>query len=111
MSRPIFRTGIVLLLYCTIQVFMALGLLAWEFYAVGFPKDAALITAVIKLAWALQPWPFLLSGIVITAIVMFLFGHFFAGPQEELERIRRRDWDAEERRQLEKTSQLPKDVN
>lgn len=102
MTRAIKRTAGVLLAFFAIQVVLILALLGWEAYAVSSPGEAALITTVIKIAWANQPWVILLVLLLSTAGLFFLFGHFFAGPKDELDSIRHRDWDAEEEKETDR---------
>lgn len=92
MTRPQKKTAIVLLVWVALQVVLGVGLLAWEGYAVSSPDQADLITTVVKIAWANQPWPFLLGAVVVTFVVAFLCGHFFSGPRSELDEIRSGKW-------------------
>lgn len=88
MRRGVRNTAIVLIAFCVMQLLLLLGLLAWELYAVADRSNAELITTTMKLLWANQPWVVLIIVMGVTGGVMFLFGHFFAGPTSELDRLR-----------------------
>jgi hypothetical protein len=81
MTQPQKRTLTFLVAWATTSV---LSLFGWELYAVASPDSAALITTVVKIVWATEPWIFLGLG----AAVSFLGGHFFAGPRSELDSLR-----------------------
>lgn len=82
------KTLIVLAIWLGLEGVLSVGLIVWEFYSISL-GDHATITETIKVLYAFQQWPFLLVGLLITGILGWLGGHFFAAPAEEYERIRR----------------------
>lgn len=81
MTQPQRRTLAFLVTWFTTGV---LSLFGWELYAVASPDSAALITTVVKIIWANEPWIIL----AIAAASAYLSGHFFAGPRAELDAYR-----------------------
>lgn len=68
---------------------MVIGLLIWEGIAVIKPNYAALITNVVQLAWANQPWAIGLTVVIVAIIEAFLGGHFFAAPKSTYDELRK----------------------
>jgi hypothetical protein len=82
--RTVKRLGVAL------GIFVAL--VVWLLYTEGaaiVQGGHSTITEVVQLAFAHQPWVFVLLGVVLVAIVAFLAGHFFAAPASHYERLRR----------------------
>lgn len=77
---------------CALAILLVfLAGLGWEFYTLTL-NDHATITETIQVMWANQPWPFLIVGLLVAAVVFFLLGHFFSAPSKHYENIRRRGY-------------------
>lgn len=63
-------------------------LLVTEGHAVAVGGHST-ISELVWLAWARQPWAFLLVSHVLAAPAWFLAGHFFAQSREVYDRMRR----------------------
>lgn len=81
MTQPQRRTLKFLVIWFTTGV---LSLFGWELYAVASPDSAALITTVVKIVWATEPWIILVIGCVAS----YFAAHFTAGPRKELDDYR-----------------------
>lgn len=71
-------TAIALGIFGLIQFITWTLLLGWEIYAAANPSRASLITTVVRKGWHAQAWVVLLVTVVITGVLSFLGGHFFA---------------------------------
>jgi hypothetical protein len=80
------------LLRLAIACFLAAACVGWLLFTEGaavVQGGHSTISELVWLAWAQQPWVFLLVGVTVTAVVFFLAGHFFAQTSGFYERIRR----------------------
>jgi uncharacterized membrane protein AbrB (regulator of aidB expression) len=82
------KTAIAIGVYLALQLVLGLGLLAWEFYAAYAYGAPATISVVLQTAWAHYPWPFFVVGILVTAALFWLLGHFFGQNRDVYDRLR-----------------------
>jgi hypothetical protein len=81
------------LLRLAVACFLAAACVGWLLYTEGAAVAQgghSTISELVWLAWAQQPWVFLLAGLVVTAVVFFLLGHFTAQTASFYEGIRRK---------------------
>jgi hypothetical protein len=81
------------LLRLAVACFLAAACVGWLLFTEGaavVQGGHSTISELVWLAWAQQPWVFLLVGVTVTAVVFFLAGHFFAQTSSFYEGIRRK---------------------
>lgn len=83
------QTAIALGAYALAQLLLGLGLLGWEFFAAYRYGSDATISVVLQTAWAHYPWPFFIAGVLVTALLFWLLGHFFGQNRDVYDRMRK----------------------
>lgn len=85
------KTGIVAGALIAAVLVLLLGMLGWELYSI---ERHATFSELAWYVWARQPWVVWLVSVVVTFVVGFLSGHFWAQSSSIYEAERRKTWPA-----------------